>query len=66
MPKFKDNVKLRLEASNALKGLKPSQFSPGDRDKIRAAMDELYKVSSQCPAAHDVIDNAIEGLFSSK
>ncbi|MBQ9394004.1 MAG: hypothetical protein IJU23_00570 [Proteobacteria bacterium] len=66
MPKFKDNVKLRLEASNALKGLKPSQFSPADRDKIRSAMDDLYKISDKCPAAHDVIDNAIESLFPSK
>lgn len=63
MSQFKDDIELRHEASKALAGLKPSEFSPSDREKIRALMDEIYHVSEQCPAARTVIDKAIENLF---
>lgn len=50
-------------AKRALSGIRPAQFSPQDRQVIKAKMKAVYQTLPGCEAARTGIDRAIESMF---
>lgn len=51
-------------ASDAIRGISPSQLAPDDRDRIQAQMRTIYTSAPACSDARKLIDGAIERVFA--